>query len=419
MRRHLVRNLRGPLVADEPIVSVDFSSLALGKHTAAAFLSATGFTFTRASSSTVQTSASTIVTGVATDEACIGSSNGTDKGLVIQNNTKTYVGVVVGAASPRNLNTEWAAGSATTTYPYADSPDGSGTGCSRVNAASGQYGNYGDPHGAATTNDWCFSSWQRSKDATSNGGMQQGIVIATPGDCTQTVRAASNTWGRVVTAKGAANGRYYDTVDARNYSGSGGETARARDVLVDYIQLERGSFATEAIPTALTRRSCDVLKYASGSSLLQGGRIKFKLGFYPKHSSSQSTYYDGSGASGAAAHWHLCTASGFDARIRVADRFIRVTDGVTPEVGNVAMVWSAGDFVEVYVEMGNGTSLAKYRVNGGAWTDLGLTGSLPSLSASGAVHFCNDIAGSLTGDDGSLVCRLKSIVVYSTGQREP
>ncbi len=406
-----------PVGASDILFEADFASLANGGHTAASFLTATGLTFTRASGSTVQTSASALTPTTGTDYACVGSLDGTSKGLVIQQNVKSYVGTSTGA-SPRNLTIEWAAGSSTVnTYPYADSPDGSGTGCTRCNVSSGGYAPYGDPHGGTTANRWCFSSWQRSKDSATNGNMQQGILAATPGDGTQTTRAATNTWGRVVTPKGTASLRYYDTIDARDYSASGGDTAQARDILVDYVNLEAGDWASEAIPTGLSRRANDRLKHTDGASLVDGGRLRFYAKFYPKFSSSQDVYYDGSGASGTAAHWYLWSyGSGSYARIDATTKKLEVKIGASAELVSAnQFTWTRGEAVEIYIEVGaNVASVAMWKHASGDWFDLSLGTETTSLAPSGDFYlFAND-AGSTNGDSGQLPCWLDSVIFYSS-----
>lgn len=394
----------------------DFSGLSLGGHSAASFLTATGLTFARSTTSTVQTSASTLVAGVAIDAACIGATDGTKKGLVIQHNVRNLVGVIAGAASPRNLNTEWAAGtSVVVTYPFADSPDGSGTGCSRANVSSNGFAPFGDPFGATSTTRHVFSSWQRSVNSASNGAMQQVIIASVPGDGTQTTRAASNTWGRIVTAKGTAALRYFDTVDGRNYTASGGQAAQARDILVDYIQLERSDFATEAIPTALTRRGNDRVSHATGSRFANGGRMRLYMRFYPKHASTSDVYFDGSGAQGTAGSWYLWSyGSNSYARINASTKRLEVViAGGTTRTSTNAFSWAALDDVELYLEVGgNVASVASYRVNSGAWNALALPTETASVAPSGAFSLMMNDAGSSTGDSGQLPCWLRRVTSY-------
>jgi hypothetical protein len=394
--------------ASDTLLDVDFTALALGGHSAASFLTATGLTFARSTGSTVQTSDSALVSGLGTDVACIGNrtSDDTKRGLVIQHNAQNILGSGSNNASPRDITNSWSAGSGSTnTYPYADSPDGSGTGCSRCNVTSGGYNPYGNVSSATRRT---FSAWLRSKDSATNGDMQMGWHDSVAGDFKATAATASNTWARFSIAKNDASAAhtYINTIDARDCSGVGGQTARARDNLVDYIQHEPGDFVTEAIPTGNTRRSCDILSYSSASGLCDEGRFEFYAKFSPKHASTMGVLYDGSGGSGTAAGWYLwSTSSGSDyAYIKDSDKklYLKVNSGTEISSTN-AISWSQYDVVEVEIHAGaNVASLARYRRNGGPWNNLVLATVSASMAPSGALTFFSNAAGSATADSGAL-----------------
>lgn len=70
MAKLQARRRHGPRsVAAAALINVDFSALSPGKMTAANFLTNTGMTFTRATVSTVQKSASTVEGSAADDDA--------------------------------------------------------------------------------------------------------------------------------------------------------------------------------------------------------------------------------------------------------------------------------------------------------------------------------------------------------------
>ncbi len=391
------------------LLSVDLTGLTPGKYSAAAFLSATGLTFTRASASTVQTSASTLDSTPSTDDACIGDA-GYGQGLVIQQNTKQLVGAVPGDNGPRDTAVHWTVGTAARTSAYSAGPDGiaPGVGCSRSNASSGQYSDFGNNLSSARR---CFSSWQRSKDAATNGSMQMVWITTVPGDGIQTTRAASNTWARLSLANGTTSRQYLAVSDGRDYSGSGGDTARARDILVDYIQLEAGDWPSEAIPFELTRRSCDLLSYATGTDLIDSGQLRFYAKCIPKSSTTQETYYDGSGGSGVSDYNYLLSWAGGAELVsiqRSTGKFFAFINGTVVE--SDAMTWARGDVVEFYVEMGAGLpSKMFYRVNAGAWVDLNADDDVAGdVVPPGAVKiFAFDATP--TADSGQFPCWLQEV----------
>lgn len=397
------------------LLNLDFSGFTLGGMAAASFLSATGLTFVRSTASTVQISASTLDETPGVDYACIGNLNGTIKGLVIQQNTRNGLS---GTTSPRNLGNAWSGGTQSITYPFADSPDTTVTGCSRTAGASGTYSNFGV---AASNTRRYFSSWQRSFNVLSNGDMQMGWIANNPGDGLQAVRLANNTWARIGIANGVFASQYFTVCDARDYSGSGGQTARARDVLVDYIQYELGDFPTEAIPTALAYRKNDRISYTTGSNLIQNSRVKFNTTFYPKHASTMDVYYDASSSfSGASAAWYLWSFNGTGtdfARIDASTKrlSVKLANGTTVTSTN-SVSWSQYDLVEIDMEVGNNiASVARYRVNGGGWTDLVLATVAGAAVPAGAfTFFASDIAGVDNIDSGHLPCWLSSIKMYGT-----
>lgn len=399
---------------EDIIFSADFSALNFGGYSSSDFLSATGLNFSRASDSTIQTSSSSIVsTAGGNDYACIGSSDGIKKGVVIQ--PCTY-NLLSGSTSPRNLGNAWASGSGITTftYPFSASPDETNSGCTRVAISSGGFAQYG------LASFGCFSSWQRSFDFSSNGDMQQVWILSTPGDGLSVVRSATNTWGRIITA--TTNSYFYiDVCDGRDYTASSGQGSQARDILVDYIQLERGLNATEAIPTAGTIRRSDRLSHPDASQVVApNGQIKTYFKFYPKHSSSVDvSYSDVNANSGEEANWYLWSFSDADhyLKIKASDKKIYAKNGGSEIVSSNAISWTANDLVEIYIELGaNITSSAQYRINGGSWNNL----NLPTLSETfapdpdplGLCYNVDNTADLL--DTGHLMCRLSEIKFFGT-----
>ncbi len=384
---------------------------------AAAFLAATGFTFERASASTVQTSASTIDSTPGVDDACIGDA-GFGRGLVIQLNTKNLIGSTPGANTPRDLSSGWLAGSGgiTVTPGYAAGPDGvavgvgADVGCTRIITGTDQYGPTGSFLDSARR---CFSSWQRSKDASSNGAMQQEWNSGgTVGDVDFTLRSASNTWGRLVMKSNGATGAYWTPVESYSTLAHGGVGATARDVLVDFCQFQEGNFATEAIPFAATVRDCDRLSYPTGSDLIDDGQLRLYAKCIPKFASTDGIYYHGSGSDGVSDYAYLASWDSelnyiYCYRPGINTMFAHVNG---TSISGDSMTWAAYDTVEFYIAVGgNLPTKLFYRVNEGAWTDLHATDDVASdVAPPGAVNVFGSGTG-LTGDSGHFPCLLQVV----------
>ncbi len=394
-----------------PLAHVDFSALPLGPMSAADFLAATGFTFERASASTVQTSANGIDSTGDVDDACIGDA-GYGRGLVIQHNTKNLIGAIPGGNTPRDLSSaEWLAGSVgiTVTPAYAAGPDGvtPGVGCTRIITSTDQYG----PTGSfIDSRRRCFSSWQRSKDAASNGDMQQEWNSGgTVGDVDFTLRAASNTWGRLVMKSNGASGAYWTPVESYSTLPHGGVAATARDVLVDFCQFQEGNFATEAIPFAATVRDCDQLSYADASALIDAGQLRMYAKCEPLFATTDGICYHGSGSDGVSDYAYLASwdsGTGYIYCYRPTGILFAHVNGTS--ISGDAMTWAANDTVEFYVAVGAGIPTKFfYRVNGGSWTDLNPSDDVATdVAPSGAFNVFWS-GGGLTGDSGQLPCRLQ------------
>lgn len=181
---------------------------------------------------------------------------------------------------------------------------------------------------------------------------------------------------------------------------------------------ESGDFPTEAIPTALTRRRSDRVTYATGSNLVVGGRIKCHQKFYPKFASTMDVSYNGLSFAGFALHWYLWSygagsgAYGY-ARIVASNKKLEVKVGAETFTSTNSISFAQYDEVDIYIEAGgNVASVAKYRLNGGAWVDLVLTTFTQNVVPSGAIGFFHNDAVDDNADSGQLPCWWKSLAVY-------
>ncbi len=426
----------------------DFTTLSTGFQAAATFLTNTavgntrGLTFTRPSASTVQTSASTLVKGGTSNQAAIGNrtSDTANRGLVIQNKTVNLIGDAAAANnSPRNMATtgagRWTAGlNVVSTFPYADSPDGTGTGCTRQ-VVTLVAGNGYAPYLAIPTlgANSVTSFWLKSTPTTGTAPMcvwEDGTPSAN--DYAAGSSAVVNTWARYTIKRGAQPiPSYIIGADTRDYSAAGGLTAASRDCLVDFAMHEHGDFPTEASETGVFARYGDVVTYATGSELIaDNGQIKFYAKFTPKFSSTMQVPFNEATTALYEGAWALfswgAAGSSWDNYAYILDSnkrlFIRLAGGL--EYFSLAPIrFSQYQVVEVFIQCGNALpTIAMYRLNGsGTWVDLVMNTTVinevpaPGTAAVRIMGLSNILASSGDNDTKALPCWLHRLSFYNTG----
>ncbi len=385
----------------------DFSSLAVGPMSASTFLTNTGLAFSRTTVSTVQTSASALDSSAAIDDACIGDA-GYGRGLVVQPNTKN----LFATGSQRNWSSGWSTGSLVT-VASSTGPDGTAA-TGDLTVLSGGYAPFSDN---LTSSRYAASAWLRSSVADP----QQMVWTTGAGGDSVVTAAGTTTWQRLSIAKGTASREYFTVCDCRDYSGTGGTTARNRHVIADFAQYELGNNFTEAVSSATMARTNDRPKLTAGSSVITSdGQIRAYFKLIPKFATASQVFYDNA-TSGALAAWYLFSwgANGQNyAKIKDSDKklYVKIANG-TELVSTNAVSFAAFDIVEFFVGIGSGvTSVAKYRVNGGSWTDLVLA-NVPDVPApSGAISWLFNDNGGVTGDTGQFLCWWQRLTCYSAGE---
>lgn len=220
-------------------------------------------------------------------------------------------------------------------------------------------------------------------------------------DCNFTTGVAVNSssgssWRRV-NLVGLANSAYLVPSDQRNLSCiSGGVAAFATSMNVDFVMMSGGLYPGEAIAQGRTTRYDDTLEHGSASSLFVGGRLRLLTSFRPKHPSSDVIY----GMSGAnlqqVTEFYLFSYSGGGGAYAKGEVFIDAStlkikakdNAGTTYTSTNALTWARFDLVDIFVEVGAGaSSLAKYRVNGGAWSDLGSGTALTFTPPASTAYF--------------------------------
>ncbi len=194
--------------------------------------------------------------------------------------------------------------------------------------------------------------------------------------------------------------------------------------------MEIGDFPGEVIPTSNGGSAGDRLKYLTGSALVAGnGQIRMYARLSPKFASWMSVYYDANDTSGklitniqnkqsAEYIFSYGGAGGSYAKIKESDRKLYVKlEGGTEAVSTNAIAFAQYDEVELFLSVGNNVaSVAKYRVNGGAWVDLVL-GTITNAPApgSGAVRFFSNDNKIYGDDEGYFTSWLHHLAIYDTG----
>ena len=364
------------------------------------YLSACGLTLTRASTATVQTSASTVVpSGIGVDDPRVGDA-GYGRGLVVEESRTN----LVQKARDLSVGTGWNVGTATPSLDFAAGPDGSAV-ADRFVCASGQYSTYwGGTLAAGTVT---ASQWVRATSGTINTGWE---LVGATGSASEDV-SVSTTWQRrVLSAVVTAGAGAYVPVSGRTNVGL---TATARDSIVDLHQIEAGKFATEAIITtgAAATRSADRLAVSS-SRLIRSGRIGLAVRATLKGSIGGSNDYS------ADPYLWRYDASNYATINRTTGAVTVVIAGgsYTTASGFTA---AANDVVDYWVEAGGGglQTVVKARKS----TDNGATWGAVTTLGTGAAQGTHPSATSmdLMSDAGSaqLSAWIQSVQGFVPGRR--
>lgn len=367
LRSRRVSRLRSHRVGAAVAASwvADFTALSLGALSALP----SGLSLSRASSATVQTSASTVVTaGIGVDVARVGD-DGSGAGLVLEEartNLQTASRAEVGGAG-------WNVASGTVTANFAAGPDGSNV-ATRSQVTAGKYSQYWDS--SARTGAHCCSVWARGTSApqTLHGdiGLPNSFTLA---------GAATTSWARFTNVLVLA-------AQQMQLACVNNPTATL-DCLSDLWQCEAGAFPTEAIVTtgATATRAGERLYHATSSALVRAGRLGLEVKIRPKGSSASYS-----------ANMRLWTIDANNyAEIDKTTRVLTVVvAGASFSFPTALPAWAAGDTLEIWLEAGGGAfaSRAAARVNGGATVQLGLSSSAAgTIPATGAIDLlCNGTA---------------------------
>jgi len=260
--------------------SVDFSAAsAIAPGNAHTLSSQLGgyLSLTRDTAATVQTSASTLDPTPSNDEARVGSLGTGFQGLVIEEARTNYApSSQVPGGGPGWEST----GASTYTANYAVSSDGVGM-ASRFVVASGGLSDYVGPTGLAPT--ILVSVWVRGGAAGSTYNLAFSPNGQPPGGAAS--GTVGSTWQRVTTQPAGSSSDSFVPVFGESSLAIGGSGAAAHDNVVDYLDIQNGSFMTEAIVSTSgtgAARSGDHLSVVNAAGMLDGGALNFYVQLRPK-----------------------------------------------------------------------------------------------------------------------------------------
>ena len=330
----------------------------------------TGLTFARASSGhTVQTGTSTIVTSGITsnDIGRIGRlATAHSYGLFIE---PSRTNVVTQSRTPQSL----AVGSwASTTTGQSDAAGG--TSAVRVTTTSGGTGRYQAP-ATLRTGAYTASQWVRQGAGSGSYQLVQGnATVAAVGG------TAPVAWTRTECLYTfAASAAAFLPGDGRNFASSGGVAAGARDFVLDFMQHEAGKYPTSAIVTSGSEATRAAERLTIGATQAVQAAFKGRLGFYVRFRAIAALTEMDATTEGQILFGVGTTCSVW---ISAASRYIIIEDATGSkysQTANSVITWARGDLVEMVMELGNGVSNFRWRINGGSVNTASFTARNDSL----------------------------------------
>ena len=334
----------------------------------------TGLTFARASSGhTVQTGTSTIVTSGITsnDIGRIGRlSDSHSRGLFIEPARTNFYG------RSRSANLASGTTGAACTYTTGRTgPDGTANAI-RGQVASGAYSRF-EAIGPITGNH-VLSAW--AAQGLGSGARQVvGAYTGTTGAATG--GTASAAWNRVASSAfsyPAGQTAYVNPWDGRA-NATLGSSAGARDCDLDFVQFEAGKYPTSAIITTGSTATRAAERLTIDSTRATQATVNGRLGFYVRFRAIGGLTEMDATTEGQILFGVGTTCSVW---ISAASRYIIIEDATGSkwsQTANSVITWARGDLVEMVMELGNGVSNFRWRINGGSVNTASFTARNDSL----------------------------------------
>lgn len=361
-------NLRRMQRQWQPLFDWDFTQQSPG-----ALVLPTGLTFARASSGhSVQTGTNGLIVGGAIASNDVGRIgrllDAHSYGLLIEPLTLNKFGYANTPASAPGAD------SGTPTYTTGQSDPAGGTAATRIQVPSGGYSKYQTL--TASTNG-VISAWV--KQGSGSGAYQTCAPYAgtagagvggTAGALWTRVASANFPYGGTVPNFVASDGRANATL---------GSSAGARDCVLYGLQFEDRKYATSLVLTSggsTATRAAERLTI--DSTRATQATVNGCLGFYVRFRAITAlASMDGS----AEGQILLGVGSTCYVRISPTSRYILLGDGGSKysQTANSVISWSTGDLVEMVMELGNGVSAFRWRINGGSVNTASFTAQNDSL----------------------------------------
>jgi hypothetical protein len=353
-------NLRRMQRQWQPLFDWDFT-----QQSAGALVLPTGLSFARASSGhSVQTGTNALLVGGA-----IASNDVARIGRLLD--AHSYGILIEPARTNLLLNNRdqsaagWAAGFQNTqTYNAAAGPDGSVV-ATRNATLSGGYSRY-QVLSLTVGQTYAASAWIRAESGTSEyrvGLIKDSGSWTYAGGPGQTVDTswARKSLVRVIPTGGATNVFFSFDGVARVTPSS--VAAQAADLYSDMGQVELGKYPTSAIITTGSTATRAAERLTIDSTRATQATVNGRLGFYVRFRAIAAlTEMDGS------TEGEILFGVGSTCYVWISptSRYILLGDGGSKysQTANSVISWARGDLVEMAMELGNGVSAFRWRING-------------------------------------------------------
>ena len=343
-----------------------FSGLAPG-----ASASVPNLSLSRACAATVQTGASTLAHALS-GEFRVGRESDSDPlALLIEGARTNFV------TKSRSVHT-MAAGGAGSSADFAAGPDGSVL-ADRQNIATDGQSNQETLSGTLNGDFFVASEFVASTSGTAQHAQlvyyDGGAAISHASD------AGVTSWRRLHTpAKTQAlGGATVICSDSRNHVPNGGVNPPAADLLIDFVQCEKGKYPTSPIVTsgAAVSRLPDALTIVDAKRFISGGKLRLTLVFRPLCTLAELVY-------DTALPCPLFVASDGSAQawVNPSTRLLTLYAGGKSSCF-VLPTWARSSRVELAIQAGGGAApIARIRIDGGAVSELARSGFDGSSTAS-------------------------------------
>lgn len=387
----------GYAFAGTPILSLPFGTLPAGAFAGTLPGAITPTYACSSSGRTCRTSASSIVTGIGANvpaiEAIVTSEGATPlRGLLMEPTSKNV--------SPQaQLVSLFAnAGSGTDSYgALIAGPDGS-TNAQAVTVPSGGYSKFQNFTVAGTTFGVTFSFWAMAVSGTAR--VQPLYTVGGAGATVAFAAAVGASWQRVAASTAfnpglaPGTGTLFPMSSGDDSGTTFGEAATDHGpAYMGFLQMEGYGFPTSWIAPGVTR-AATTLSLPSLATFVRNGRIRFDIGLMPLGNSLSTGVFQMPYIGYSQRLWTAAGDATTYVEVDGATGKIRASVGGTTTLSDASALWSPSDFVQLYVEAGNGPTNVYMSTNGAGASLIGQSQTslpaIPGAATAGAIALCYD-----------------------------